>query len=252
MRNYLILASLLLTSLNAQAQEKDYYIIPHDIKCMVKKTDKITYCNDLNGLPITGEMRRYNNGALKHSYMLNNGVLDGITRTFYRNGNIKTIKTYKKGKLNGLTSEYYENGNPKEEASYLNGKKEGVTKQYYEDGGLQSQAVYKNDKINGEYRIYDTTQQLIYNFKSENSILKSGLYYYQTKAGQIKSSEIPEVIIKAITLKCAQIHTTSSDNPCATNNVLHQCNTDWITKNTDKINEYYTTCDPTKKKETNE
>lgn len=244
MRNYLILASLLLTSLNVHAQEKDYYVIPHDIKCMVKKSDKITYCNDLNDTPITGEMRRYNNGTLKHSYLLKNGVLDGITRTYYRDGTLKSQKIYKKGKLNGLTSEYYDNGNLKEEASYLNGYKEGVTKQFYEDGGLQSQAVYKNDKINGEYRIYDTTQQLIYNFKSENSVLKSGSYYYKNKDGKIKTSEIPNVVIKAITLKCSQIHTQSSDNPCATKLVEDECNKSWLTKNMEKLHEYYKTCTP--------
>jgi hypothetical protein len=242
MRNYLVLASLLLTSLNVHAQEKDYYVIPHDIKCVVKKSNKITYCNDLNDKPITGEMRRYNNGALKHSYLLKNGILDGITKTYYRNGTIKAIKTYKEGKLNGLSSENYENGNPKEEISYLNGKREGVTKQYYEDGGLQSQAVYKNDKINGEYRIYDTAQQLIYNFKSENSILKSGTYYYKAKNGQVKQLEMPTTVVKAITLKCAQIHTENSENPCAVNDIKNECNTKWLAKNQEKLDEYYKEC----------
>ena len=249
MIKYLCMASILLASTGAYAQEKSYYSIPKDVKCMVKKSNKITYCNDLNGNPITGEMRRYYNGDLKHSYMLENGILEGASITYYRDRSVKTEKIYKNGMLNGITTEYYKNGNPKEEASYVNGKQEGITKQYYEEGGLMSQAVYQNDKINGEYHIYDKSQQLIYNFKSINSALKSGTYYYKTEKQQTKSSEIPEVIIKAIGHKCAQIHMSSSDNPCATNDYQEKCNWKWYNKNKTKIDDYYTTCSQSQQQE---
>lgn len=248
MRNYLLLASIIFASLNAQAEEEKYYAIPYDVKCMVKKSDKITYCYDLKNTPITGEMRRYDNGLIKHSYLLKNGMLDGMSKTFYRNGNIQIEKNYKKGKLNGLTSEYYENGNLKEEVSYINGKKEGVLKQYYEQGTLMSQAVYKNDKINGEYRIYDLSQRLIYNFKSTNSVLKSGIYHYKDINEQIKATEIPEVIIKAITQKCVQIHTSISEDSCAGIKSDDSCNLKWYNKNSAVIDEYFNKCEAENKK----
>lgn len=244
MRNYLFLASILLVSLNAHAQNKDYYVIPKDVKCMVKKSDKLTYCYDLKGRPITGEMRRYRNGDLRHSYFLKKGILDGTSTTYFTDGSINIQKTYTNGKLNGITKKNYKNGNPEEETSYVKGVKEGVSKKYYETGGLLSQTVYKNDKVNGDYRIYDTSQNIIYNLKVENSLVKSGMYHYLTKENKKTSSQIPDLIIQSINNKCSEIHISFNTSTCAITKTKTDdgCNMKWYQTNQKALDEYLNSC----------
>lgn len=246
MRNCLLLTTTLIF-ISTTVIAKDYYLIPHDVKCVVKKKEKITYCKDLNGQPITGEMRRYHDNNLIHLYPMENGVLNGTAYTYFSNGNIYTEKKYNKGNLNGISKEYYKSGIIKEEISYLNGKKEGVSKMYHENGNMLSQTVYKGNKANGETRIYDENQTMLYTFKNQNDKLISGTYFYKTENNKINQTTIPEIIISAINNACLQINIELTESQCAAtyNNNLTDCNQEWREKNREKVREYLRECKKT-------
>ena len=46
------------------------YVMPDDVRCYVLKKDQTTYCTDLQGAPITGELRKYRDNELIRTYQL--------------------------------------------------------------------------------------------------------------------------------------------------------------------------------------
>ncbi len=157
----------------AQKQPK-VYIMPDDVRCHLLKKERITYCIDKHGEPITGELRKYREGELIRSYPLQKGILEGTAVSYYIRGGILSEKPYTKGKLNGTVKNYYENGKVKDVLPYINGVQEGVTKIYYKNGYLQGQGIYINGKQNGMTRLYDTAGNLVYELQYNNDILTSG------------------------------------------------------------------------------
>ncbi len=133
---------------------------------------------DLNGNPITGIKRFYNNnGVLDLEITYKDGRKEGITRNYYENGTLMNEKTYKNGKLEGLLKDYYRNGNLQLEAHYKNGMEEGIAKFYYETGNLRNEGNYKNGKPEGLAKIYYETGHLRAEANCKNGKAVSGYNY---------------------------------------------------------------------------
>ena len=64
------------------------YIIPDDVRCYVRKEDRVTFCTDHDGAPINGEMRKYREDELIRTYPLKDGVLNGTADSYYISGGI--------------------------------------------------------------------------------------------------------------------------------------------------------------------
>lgn len=158
----------------AAPEQPKVYVMPDDVRCYLLKNERITYCTDKQGQPITGEMRKYREGELIRSYPLQNGILEGTAVSYYIHGGILSEKPYTKGKLNGAVKNYYENGKVSEVLPYINGIQEGVTKIYYENGYLQGQGIYIGGKQNGMTRLYDTAGNLVYELQYSDNRLASG------------------------------------------------------------------------------
>lgn len=80
----------------AAAQPADgVYIIPDDVRCYVRKEDRVTFCTDHDGAPINGEMRKYREDELIRTYPLKDGVLNGTAVSYYISGGILAEKPIK-------------------------------------------------------------------------------------------------------------------------------------------------------------
>lgn len=228
----------------AVAQEAEVYVIPDEAKCTVRKTDKITYCTDLNGAPITGELHRYQDNNLIRLYRMKEGVLDGTAITYYANGNPQSEKPYSNGVLNGVVREYYNNGSLQSETPYLNGQKEGVAKSYTENGAMFSQMIYSADSLNGEMRVYTPSGKTLYSFENNEDRLISGVYYFRRPNKGIDEVDIPDVIIQALNHACLELQTELTEDTCAVvyNGPLTTCDETWRKSNRTAVRKYLTEC----------
>ncbi|SNR75297.1 Antitoxin component YwqK of the YwqJK toxin-antitoxin module [Lutibacter agarilyticus] len=84
-----------------------------------------------------------------------NGVLNGISKTFYKSGIPTEILHYKNGKLHGKVERFADNGVLIDDLSYVDGKLQGLAKYYNLDGKLIYTGMYENDEKAGKWEFYD-------------------------------------------------------------------------------------------------
>lgn len=162
-----------------RAKTPGVYIIPDDVRCYVRKEDRVTFCTDLDGAPVNGEMRKYREDELIRTYPLKNGVLNGTAVSYYISGGILAEKPYKDGKLDGVAKTYYKTGKEETVVPYTAGKREGVAKYYYQNGYMQGQGIYINGRLNGPSRLYDENGELVYELTYQNDTVTSAYCMYK-------------------------------------------------------------------------
>lgn len=96
-----------------------------------------------------------------------NGVLNGMKRTYYPYSKIKQEANYKLGFLDGLFKIYNRDGVVIEELNYSQGKKNDECKYYYDDGKPLKIEHWSAGVKNGEFKMfyYDGTVQTTENYK---------------------------------------------------------------------------------------
>jgi uncharacterized protein len=128
---------------------------------------------DASGKIIT--MEHYINGALVERERMNrqdqNGLKQGVWKTFYDNGRIKTEANYRDNILNGAYKEYDENGNVKVFFQYVQGnlQEKADTAEldieernlYDTDGKLTFSGYYRKNVPVGIHRNYDKTGKVV-------------------------------------------------------------------------------------------
>lgn len=187
---------------SAPQNAKEFYVIPDDVKCRVRKKDKIAVCTDKNGTPITGEMRKFRENMLIRSYILKNGILDGTSMGFYISGGWLTEKPYKNGLLHGLVRTWYKDGTLETSIPYQNGNKEGVAKSYYKNGKLESQGIYINGQLNGATRLYNTNGEVTFEFSFVQDMAVSGTCtYYDEETGKQTKYQVAKEAIECFNQK---------------------------------------------------
>jgi len=86
---------------------------------------------------------------------------------------------YVNGVLNGLSKTFYLANKLAEEKNYENGKIEGVLKRYAESGILQNELTYSKGKLNGLSKYYNSNGELIYTGIFENDVKIGDWQYYE-------------------------------------------------------------------------
>ena len=84
-----------------------------------------------------------------------NGLLHGISKTFYQSGQPTEILNYANNKLNGLAQRYDANGLLISDVNYKNGKLNGWAKYFTTEGKIKYQGAYSNDEKVGEWEYYE-------------------------------------------------------------------------------------------------
>lgn len=83
-----------------------------------------------------------------------NGILDGIKRTYYEDSKIKREVSYKLGIFDGPFKIYNREGIVIEEITYKQGQKNETAKYFYDDGTLLKTESWDMGVKNGEFKIF--------------------------------------------------------------------------------------------------
>lgn len=144
----------------------------------------------LNERPFSGHVLEYYKGKkIKSITPVYNGMLHGITRTFYSDGKLKDARSYRENKSYGRHYGFWENGKLKFDFTYYNNKLEGEQKQWYENGQLYLRLHYKNDSETGMQQGWRQNGKLFANYEVKDGIrygLQKSYLCYTLKNEQIK------------------------------------------------------------------
>lgn len=74
----------------------------------------------------------------------NNGVREGLTKTFYQSGKLQRTYWYERGLRQDSSCWFYEEGQLFRTTPYVNDTMNGIQKQYYRTGEIKARLGYKN------------------------------------------------------------------------------------------------------------
>lgn len=97
-----------------------------------------------------------------------NGVLNGLSKTFYKTGKPTEILEYINGKLHGRVQRFADNGILIDDLNYVDGKLNGLAKYYNLDGKLIYTGMYENDEKSGKWEFFDDGKSV----RPTNNIIK--------------------------------------------------------------------------------
>ena len=84
-----------------------------------------------------------------------NGMLHGISKTFYLSGKITETLSYENNMLNGVAKRYDSNGTLISEVTYKDGKLNGWAIYYTTSGAIKYQGAYENDEKVGQWEYFE-------------------------------------------------------------------------------------------------
>ena len=97
-----------------------------------------------NNHPYTGPVAlRYGNEGLALGHC-RDGLLDGISTSWYRDGKKRSEHTYRRGLLEGLATTWYPNGQTMSQGQYRKGKLHGLWISWDEQGNETEQHTYRD------------------------------------------------------------------------------------------------------------
>ena len=103
------------------------------------QTDGRWYWNGQTN-PFTGWMTDvYPGGELLSRSQISNGLLNGLSETWYTNGQMEVREHFKNGVSHGLREKWHLNGNKMAETTLVSGKIEGVFRRWFNNGLLEEQ-----------------------------------------------------------------------------------------------------------------
>lgn len=89
-----------------------------------------------------------------------NGLLHGVSKTFYKTGKTTEILFYKEGKLNGNIQRFSDEGILLDDLNYRDGKLEGLANYYDTFGKLRATGKYHNDIKIGEWEYFEDGEKV--------------------------------------------------------------------------------------------
>jgi len=89
-----------------------------------------------------------------------NGVLQGLSKTYYKTGKTTEILFYKEGKLSGNIKRFSDEGILLDDLNYQDGKLEGLANYYDTFGKLRATGKYYNDVKIGEWEYFENGEKV--------------------------------------------------------------------------------------------
>lgn len=125
----------------------------HSFAQEIRESGGIYYSNSQ---PYTGTyISHFDNGKVKMSMDLKNGLKHGETRIYFENGKLKEICSYKDNLMDGTWTTYNEKEIKIAVANYREGKKHGEWKIWDDQGRLIYEMNYLNGEKSGVWKRYD-------------------------------------------------------------------------------------------------
>lgn len=110
----------------------------------------------------------HKNGLVKEEFYKNNGMFDGIYKTYYITSKLKTETEYKNNMKNGFCISYYENGIIHKKYTYILNQK-----QEYIENNESGNVIYSCKFINGLCEDYENRKK---NKKRSNCLMQLSCY----------------------------------------------------------------------------
>jgi len=128
----------------------------------------------------------YDDGSIQSEGIVENGLKEGVWKTYSKTGLLESTEEIKKGKLDGKYREFYENGNLKLEIDFVKGKQDGKFKLFYETGELQIEGIMKDNIHHGDYKLFYKSGKLHQEVNYINNLMEGKrLEYYES--GNLKT-----------------------------------------------------------------
>ena len=83
-----------------------------------------------------------------------NGLNEGISKTFYPSGELLEKTNWENGIQEGNYEVFFKNGDPYLQCKFSDGKRNGLCLSYFQNGRLEMEAYYKDDMRHGEWKFY--------------------------------------------------------------------------------------------------
>jgi antitoxin component YwqK of YwqJK toxin-antitoxin module len=100
--------------------------------------------------PFTGFMiDHYSGGALLSRCQVSNGLLNGVSESWYTNGQMQVREHFKDGVSHGLREKWHEDGHRLSQATIVDGKVTGTFRSWHDSGQLSEQIEMKLGKPDG-------------------------------------------------------------------------------------------------------
>jgi antitoxin component YwqK of YwqJK toxin-antitoxin module len=116
----------------------------------------------MNGKNRIGKWTYYNTDGItiisEENY--ENGLLNGISTTYFSAEKKAEITTYKNGKLHGQVFRYSSEGILLDDLQYQNGKLHGPAKYYHVSGKLVRKGNYENDEKIGNWEYFENGEPI--------------------------------------------------------------------------------------------
>jgi antitoxin component YwqK of YwqJK toxin-antitoxin module len=102
--------------------------------------------------PFSGDaILLYSNGQRAFLTPMQDGIVDGVIKSWFENGQISTEGYSYDMKYDGIVSDWDENGQLVEMAHYSKGILSGLYREWYSNGNSKTDCYYSSGKIEGEY-----------------------------------------------------------------------------------------------------
>ncbi len=121
---------------------------------------------------------------------LNEGVIEGMWRSYYISGNIKSTVNYNDSLVNGTAVFYYDNMKHiiRSEIDFNDDKIDGLYKEFYTNGNIKASIEFKDGIRWGDIIYYYRNGQIKTEGQFKNG-KKSGKWRYYSKSGEIINKE---------------------------------------------------------------
>ena len=113
--------------------------------CSNNSAEALTQTDSL-AVPDTGYtgIKRYTSGEyLIKEVTFNNGVREGLMKSFYQSGKLRQTFNYRNGLRQDSAIWFYEEGQVFRTTPYINDTIDGIQKQYYRNGSLKARLIYR-------------------------------------------------------------------------------------------------------------
>lgn len=147
LKSILFVVLLIPLSLSAQSQNQ------------LEEKDGLYYKNDML---YTGTHKEfYDNGNIRISMQVRDGVKEGEVVLYFENGKKKEVRSYKEGNKSGKWITWNKEGNKSALAFYDNNKKDSTWYIWDENGTKRFEMYYKEGKKSGTWKMWNEEGELI-------------------------------------------------------------------------------------------
>ena len=100
-----------------------------------------------SNIPFSGSHEAYwDNGLLRESGDIKEGLKDGLWRSYFENGILFEVGFYKEGRANGHWKIYYPDGQLSADLHYRDDKLDGYCEYFHQDGSTEEVVLYSLDE----------------------------------------------------------------------------------------------------------